>query len=136
MELLSREELNDGFTLTLVRGEDEPAIFSSEFQRELAAVIRGMREAGVRLSPTIFTMDAVDASGGMTGVITVLASTVAAAGAVLGAFLNGRNGRKVRLKMSPTETEVEASTPAELEKLLLMAREHKKADEPTRIING
>jgi len=81
-------------------------------------------------------MDAVDAGGGMTGELTILASTIGVAGTALGAFLKGRYGRKVKLRVSPTETEVEAGTPEEVERLLAIAQDYKKADASKRILNG
>jgi hypothetical protein len=64
-----------------------------------------------------------------SGVQVVLPSL----GTLLGVWLQARFGRKVRIKVG--DTEVEARTPEELEKLLTMVRDYKKADEPKRIIN-
>ncbi|HMH14198.1 MAG TPA: hypothetical protein VK578_13935 [Edaphobacter sp.] len=44
--MLSREELEEGVELTLVRSKDDAEKFSHEFQQELAGVVGALRDAG------------------------------------------------------------------------------------------
>jgi hypothetical protein len=122
------------FSLDLIGAPDDPPVGDDAFQKELADVGRSLRDAGIPYSQTAIAMDAVDAHGYplpeyvlafqvlVTAVITPLA-------AVVGAWINGRYGRKARLKIG--DIEAEARTPAEVEELLKPAakhqdREHKK----------
>ena len=70
------------------------------------------------------TLDSIDAVGGYTGEIAVLAQTLGPVlTGVLGAWLQSKAGRKVRLKDG--DIEVEAGTVEEVEKLFDMAAEQR-----------
>ncbi|PRE09674.1 hypothetical protein C6P78_27665 [Burkholderia multivorans] len=67
------------------------------------------------------TLDAVDAVGGYTGEIAVLIQAVSPVlTGILGAWLQSKAGRKVRLKIG--DIEVEAGTVQEAEQLLRHAQ--------------
>ncbi|RQS57832.1 hypothetical protein DID96_36530 [Burkholderia sp. Bp8963] len=82
-----------------------------------------MRADGViRVSAITFTMDSVGASGSLVGEFVIPLAQVI--GPVLGgaavAWLQGRAGRKLRLKVG--DLEVEARTPEEIGQLLEQAQ--------------
>lgn len=134
--MLTRDELKEGLRLELVAADGDAKRFSPEFQDALRDTVQKLEDDGTRLSPRFFVMDAVDAGGGMTGELTVLVKTFGPSTvAILVAWLHGRYGRKVKLKITETSVEAEAATPEELEKLLAMAKEHKRDIELKRIIS-
>ncbi|CAE6827181.1 hypothetical protein [Paraburkholderia haematera] len=107
--------------LTLVRSEDDQAAFSPGYQAELRQFYHLVRADGTRVSAVAFTMDTVGASGGLVGEFVIPLAQVI--GPVLGsaavAWLQGRAGRKLRLKVG--DIEVEANTQAEFDALLAKA---------------
>jgi len=108
--------------LTLVRSADDEAAFSPNYQTELRQFYQLVRADNVRINAVAFTMDSVGASGGLVGEFVIPLAQVI--GPVLGgaavAWLQGRAGRKLRLRMD--DIEVEARTPEEIEQLLERAQ--------------
>jgi hypothetical protein len=107
--------------LTLARSADDEAAFSPGYQAELRQFYQLVRADGIRVSAVAFTMDSVGASGGLVGEFVIPLAQVI--GPVLGgaavAWLQGRAGRKLRLKVGGME--VEANTQAEFDALLAQA---------------
>ncbi|MFM0205683.1 hypothetical protein PQR53_38410 [Paraburkholderia fungorum] len=108
--------------LTLVRSADDHAAFSPGYQAELRQFYQLVRADGTRVSAVAFTVDSVGASGGLMGEFVIPLAQVI--GPVLGgaavAWLQGRAGRTLRLKVG--DLEVEARTPEEIGQLLKQAQ--------------
>jgi hypothetical protein len=104
--------------LTLVRAPDDEAAFSPGYQAELRQFYQLARADGNPVSAVTFTMDRADGGDGFVGEFLVAFMPVAGPtlGAAAGAWLQGRAGRRLRLKMG--DTEVEATSPGELYGLL------------------
>ena len=107
--------------LTLVRAENDAASFSPAYQGELRQFYQLVRADGIRISAITFTLDSVGASGGLVGEFVIPLAQVI--GPMLGgaavAWLQGRAGRKLRLKVG--DVDVEAHTPEEIMRLLEQA---------------
>ena len=114
--------------LILVRAPDEPSQWAPDYQDELADFARALRAESIKFSTPFFTMDAIDAGGGLTGEFNLLVSAIGpVVGVGLGAFLKGRYGRKVRLKIGKGgEIAAEAQTVEEVNSLIKIARENPK----------
>jgi hypothetical protein len=108
----------DTLRLTLVRAPDDEASFSPGYQRELRQFYSLARAEGGKIRAVTFTTDHADAGDGFVGEFLVPLTPVAGPTltAAAGAWLQGRAGRLLRLKMS--DTEVEATSPGELYGLL------------------
>jgi hypothetical protein len=105
--------------LTLVRSEDDEAAFSPGYQAELRQFYSLARADSNQISAVTFAMvERADGGDGFAGEFLVAFTRVA--GPTLGdaasAWLLGRAGRRLRLKMG--DTEVEATSPGELYGLL------------------
>lgn len=116
--------MNEAATLrlTLVRSSDDEATFSPGYQAELSQFYQRVRADQIRISAVAFTMDSVGGGGGLMGEFIVPLAQVI--GPVLGgaavAWLQGRAGRKLRLKIG--DIEVEARTHEEIDQLLERAQ--------------
>jgi hypothetical protein len=108
--------------LTLVRSADDQAAFSPGYQTELRQFYQLVRAEGTHIRALVFTLDSVGASGGLVGEFVIPLAQVI--GPMLGgaavAWLQGRAGRKLRLKVG--DVEVEARTLEEVEQLLKQAQ--------------
>ena len=108
--------------LTMVRSVDDEAPFSPNYQSELRQFSQLVRADNVRINAVASTMDGVGAIGGLVGEFVIPRAQVI--GPVLGvtavAWLQGRAGRKLRLKAG--DIEVEARTPEEIGQLLERAK--------------
>lgn len=120
--------------LTLVRSSDDDATFSPGYQAELSQFYQRVRADQIRVSAVAFTMDSAGGGGGLMGEFIVPLAQVI--GPVLGgaavAWLQGRAGRKLRVKVG--DIEVEARTHEEIDQLLaraqtLQASQRGKTDE-------
>jgi hypothetical protein len=109
--------------LRLMRASDDPAVEDPAFQTELRTFSGSLRAAGVRFSQRVMTFDAVDATGYALAEYVVKELGPAAIGVIgtaVGAWISGRSGRKMRLKVDGIE--VEARTIEEVEQLLQRAQ--------------
>jgi len=88
------------------------------YQRELRQFYSLARAEGGKISAVTFTTDRADGGDGFVGEFLVPFTSVAGSTltAATGAWLQGRAGRRLRLKMA--DTEVEATGPGELYGLL------------------
>lgn len=110
--------------LSLVKATDEPPPFSAEGQVDLRNVIAALKKNKIEVDAPFMTLDSVDAVGGYTGEIAVLATAFGPVLAgILAAWLQSKAGRKVRLKDG--DIEVEARTVEEAERLLDVAAEQR-----------
>ena len=96
---------------------DEPPTFSADGQSALRKVVSALRESHIDAETPFMTLDSADAVGGYTGEIAVLIQAVSPLlTGILGAWLQSKAGRKVRLKVG--DIEVEARTVEEADQLL------------------
>jgi hypothetical protein len=116
----------------LVSARPDERLSSPEFQGDLSNFAKAARSDGVTLSARHFVHDAAGGGGGLSGEFSALVSALgpAAVGALataLGAFINGKYGRKVRLKIGlDGEVEAEAQTVEEVKALLEVAAKYRK----------
>ncbi len=108
----------DTLRLTLVRAPDDEASFSPGYQRELRQFYSLARAEGGKISAVTFTTDGADGGDGLVGEFMVPFTPVAGSTltAASGAWLQGRAGRRLRLKIG--DTKVEATSAGELYGLL------------------
>jgi hypothetical protein len=83
----------------LVNASDDPPTSSTEGQIHLRSVIAALKENKIEADAPFLAVDSVDAVGGYTGEIAVLASAFGPVlTGILCAWLQSKAGRKVRLK--------------------------------------
>ena len=110
--------------LYLLNASDDPPTFSAEGQVPLRTMMAAFKENEIEVDAPFMTLDSVDAVGGYTGEIAVLAHAFGPIlVGILVAWLNSKTGRKVRLKDG--DVEVEAATVEDVGKLLEMAAEQR-----------
>ena len=102
--------------IELIASNDDPPLRSTEYQAELAQLARDMRALDPHVSYHMFIQEGVSASSFLTGGFTIAKAIGTSALPIIVAWLHGRYGRKVRLKVG--DVEVEARTVNEIEKLL------------------
>jgi hypothetical protein len=114
---LEAEEID----LELIASPDDPDYRSSTCQHELENVDEQLRAHALKVTPLQLLQKSADGVSGLSGtfLITVGPAVVAALGVVVGAWIQGRLGRKVKLKIG--DVEAEARTPDELRDLLAYA---------------
>jgi hypothetical protein len=116
----------------LVRAPDDQALSSREYQEELRTFNRWLRSQGVEVSARCYAHDSIGGGGGLSGEFGVVASALGpalctAVGTALGAFLNGRYGRKVRLRTGlDGKIDVEAQTVEEIKQLVKVAAQWRR----------
>jgi len=106
-------------TFTLIASKDDPPYRASEYQASLREVERALRTLDKHISVLAFFQESVDASTFLKGGFTIVQSVATAAVPAIGAWLLGRAGRKIRLKIG--DVEAEAHSMAEVEELLKLA---------------
>jgi hypothetical protein len=113
--------------LTFLPASGDPDPENPEYQAELWAADRGLRERGLKTSSRLFRQDDAETPAIHLGqvVLALGPPVVGALGAVVGVWLQARFGRKVRLKVG--NVEAEARTPEEVERLLKLAAEMRDA---------
>jgi hypothetical protein len=109
--------------ISLYRASDDPHIHEPAYQKELAVFSRVLRERGVKYSQRGMAFDSAEALGFPLGeyALPLATAVLGALGAACVAWLQGRAGRKVRLKIG--DVEAEARTPKEVDALLKRAAE-------------
>jgi hypothetical protein len=112
----------DALRLTLVRAPEDEASFSPQYQAELRRFYSLVRAERIRVSAASFSINDVAGSGGLVGEFVVPLGQ--AIGPVLGraaiAWLQGRGGRMLHLKIGDLEFEV--TTQPEFEALLALGQ--------------
>lgn len=112
----------------LEHAPDEPPTFSEGGQSALWPVATALREHHIDADMPVMALDSVDAHGGYTGEIVVLLQAVGPVlTGILGAWLQSKVGRKVRLKVG--DVEVEAKTVKEVDQLLERAQKLQASQE-------
>jgi len=121
-EALTRKQRAEAgeFSIELVRANDDPPEEDAVFQEELSRFGASLHAAGVPYSQLVVRVDAVDAFGyslpEFIFAISALGAAIPALVKISIAWVQARNGRKVRLKIG--DVEAEAPTTAEIETLL------------------
>ena len=107
--------------LTLNRAPDDAYYFYPEFQAELRQFISLLEKEGVEVSYGEAMFDGAATVGGIVGEFVIPLAGIAAPiiGVALGAWITGRAGRKVRLKVE--DIEIEANSLAEIDHLMKQA---------------
>jgi hypothetical protein len=113
-------------TIRLVPEAEEPPVFSHDFQAEFRSAKASLSENGVQVEAPFMALDAADAVSGYAGelLIPFIQFVGPAVGLVVGAWLQSKAGRKVRIKIGDVEIEAttkKSLTEAELEKILKRA---------------
>ena len=113
-------------TLVLTAAPNDPGARDPEYQRGLTAVSTALRDAGILYSQRNMTFDAAGAEGYSIGQYVISVAQIAGpiVGVAVGAWIQGRAGRKVRLKVG--EIELEAYSQADMDVLVAKALELKK----------
>jgi hypothetical protein len=125
----------DEAALKLLPAPEDSAPNSAEYQRALWDADRELRARGAKSQSIVFMQD--DAEAGMTHlgevVVKLAPAAMTAIGAVAGAWLQARYGRKVRIKYRDAhgDVEAEASTPKEVERLLKTIPQDRAGTPPT-----
>jgi hypothetical protein len=104
---------------TLIASKDDPYWRSSEYQAGLGEVARALQALDANVSLLMSFQESVDASSFLKGGFTIVQSVASAAVPAIGAWLLGRAGRKVRLKVG--DIEAEAHSVSEIQELLKQA---------------
>jgi hypothetical protein len=108
--------------IVLGRAPDDPQENDPKFQEELEEFSKSLRTAGMTYSQRGMAFDAVDAAGYPLAefLVTFAKEIGPTLGVILVAWVQGRSGRKVRLKIG--DVEAEARTAEEVEGLLQKAK--------------
>src|ERR1700738_3763772 len=84
----------------LLNAPDEPPTFSAEGQSAIREVVSALQENNIDADTPFMVMDSTDAVSGYTGEIAVLLQAVGPVlTGILGAWVQSKVGRKVRLKV-------------------------------------
>ncbi|MBT2793505.1 hypothetical protein [Paraburkholderia strydomiana] len=108
--------------LTLVRAENDEAAFSPNYQTELRQFYQLARAGDTPITAIAFTTNSTGAAGDLVGefVMPLVDGMSRTFGAAAVAWLQGRAGRKLRLKVG--DIEVEARNLEEIEQMLQSAQ--------------
>jgi hypothetical protein len=109
-------------TVVLMRSSDDQPLLSAEYQEELQKVRSSLRGQGIEASAPFIVMDSPMGGGGYIGefIIPLAQAIGPTLGVILVAWLQGRSGRKVRVKIG--DVEAEGRTFEEVEGLLQKAK--------------
>lgn len=112
----------------LLNAPDEPPIFSAEGQSAFKNVVSALRNNCIDADALFMTMDSVESVIGYTGEIVAFLQAVSPALTdLLGAWLQSRAGRRLRLKFDGIE--VEANNTQEIADMLQQVREFRDSQE-------
>ncbi len=133
--MVNRRRFEEGaFTLDLVKAEDEPGGGDEAFQQELSRFGAALHADSIAYSQSALALDAVDAHGFPLPEFVVAMKVLGppAITAIAGyavAWIQGRSGRKVRIKIG--EIEAEGHTVEEITQLLEKAASFQDRHEAT-----
>jgi hypothetical protein len=126
------------FELSLIPAQDDPPLGSPEYQAELRNFEQDLESNGLEVSPIVEFREAwipepIVAPYLGDFIIKLAAIVGPVLGAGVGAWLRGRYGRKVRIKVGANEIEAEAQTVEEVERLIARAYEIQQRTRPKAI---
>lgn len=86
--------------IRLVGSSDDPPLFSPETQADIQGVRNALRNDGIDAAAPFMVVDSADAGGGYLGefIIPLAQFGAPAIAVIVGAWLRGRFGRKVRVE--------------------------------------
>lgn len=110
--------------LRLLKAPDDAAVLGADYQAELRQFKQQMEAAGLAVSPTFAVFDSPGAGGGLTGQFLLswapaVVSILSTVSVVAVTWMNGKAGRKLRLKVG--DVELEANSQAEVDHLVAQA---------------
>jgi hypothetical protein len=125
--------------LTLIPAPNDPPIRSPDYQAELRQFEQGLHSNGLEVSSTIELREAWIPeliSPPYLGDFTIKLAAIFGPilGTAIGAWLQARIGRRVRLRVGPDGFEAEARTIEEVERLLERAKEFQRRNQPKVIL--
>jgi C-terminal processing protease CtpA/Prc len=107
-----------GEQITLVLYSEDPDVFGKEYQSELQSFRHSLQKAGVEVSSSDTKMDSPAAGAGWVNefIIPIAQIGVPAVATIVGVWLHGRFGRKVRVEFyaDGKPKRIEAQTPEQL----------------------
>lgn len=126
-----RRENPDKVRFYLLRASDEPPTFTRGGQSAIGEVASALHENHIDVDMPVMALDSAEAVGGYTGEIAVLIQAISPVlTGILGAWLQSKVGRRVRLKIE--DIEAEASTVQEVEQLIHRAQELKASQKSVK----
>jgi hypothetical protein len=122
--------------LTLLPSTNDGALFSRKRQQAITRFYVEARADGSRINPAGFVLDTAGLQGGFSGEFVVSLGDLAgpALGAAARAWLNGRAGRKINLRIR--ETDVEAKDQEEFDRFLNQALTLPPVETPSKHSRG
>ena len=107
--------------LTFIRAADDPRVSDPEFQQGLRSFSAALSDAGIVYSQRVKFADSANGGGHPLGEYFISLAQVIRpiVGVAVGAWIQGRAGRKVRLKVG--DIELEANGPADIDHLVAQA---------------
>jgi hypothetical protein len=120
--------------VTMIPALEDPGDRSPDYQRQLGEFAKSLAKAGVEYEATPGILRLTEPSPFIYAgrfVIKMIEMRGATVVTAVAAWLHGRSGRKVRLKVG--EIEAEAQTVEEVEKLLKQAEEIQERTQPKAI---
>jgi hypothetical protein len=112
-------------SIVLIPSPDDPPKHSKEYQTELSTFAQEMRAHGIDFSTRAVLMESASGGGFSLGEFFAVLKTVSPALAVtVGAWLQKKYGRKVKLKYK--DVEIEATTVEDVERLIKLIEERQK----------
>lgn len=115
----------------LVPGSEE-LLRDTDYQHGLRRIEQSLRDEGVKVSSVVELRESAGGGWHYGEFFVQITPALTLVGIVVGAWLNSRAGRTVRVKVG--DIEAEASTPAQVLELLERAQQLKERNEPKRII--
>ena len=115
----------------LLPGPDDPAVKDERFQAELSEFGKGLRDAKIEHTQRVMFFDSAEGLGFPLPEFNILLNpaVVGPLCGLLGAWLQARYGRRVRIKIG--DVEAEGRDVSEIDALLKRAEEYQKRTAPT-----
>ena len=120
---MEAEGVNPGVAIVhLDSAPDDPPPSNREYQRELGTLLHSLRANGIGVSARYDALDAENGGSALSGTFVITLPSIGPVfGAVIGAWLDSRYGRKAKLRIG--DIEAEAQTAAEF---IEIAKDHQK----------